>query len=605
MRLRAPTITLTDVEAVVGAVVEPDSTGAEPVVLRFGVPRRLVGSVDLSPSAFVPVAAVLALLHGEPLTVEGPLPDRQAAGAGEAVRLLAPWLGLPPVAVAADGPGEGAERGPEPAIEPAPGVGLFFTRGVDSWASLRRHRHRVTHLLALDGIEPGRSDADEAAVWAGHEHVAAELGLPLVRITTNARAQLDPLTVWDWTHGAVLASCGLLLSPLLGTVVVAGSYPADQHVPWGSSPGLDPLWSTDTTTVEHDGGELGRWEKTASLVDDPPALASLHVCWDGRTAGNCGRCEKCLRTMTTLDSLGVLDRVPFDAPLSPAAVAALPPVTGHVETFVEELLAHLGPGNRLRRAWSSLLEPAGAPVRIRPGCPPMAGPGVHARIGPTLELLGRTPVGPDDPADRPDLPELAIGWGPGQMPLRPAADQATTVLSRLADPDRPILWLVAEPHDPEVNGATGQIWLVDLLTRLWGPGLTYLPGVAWAPAQPPGLGPDAVGRMLLAAKVRLWWRDDGMLDPLRALESIEHGCLPLQVMPAGAAVSARRSLPVELSALIVDEADLAAFDPSTVGDRRDVAAGLLLAGSLERDLATHLGPATPPAGPGAEEGLVA
>ena len=585
MRLRAPTITLTDAEAVVGAVLEVGSAGAEPVELWFGLPRHLVGSVDLRPSAFVPAAAVLALLHGEPLTVDGALTDRQAHRAGEGVGRLAPWLDLPPITVSAP------EADPGPALRPAPGVGLFFTRGVDSWASLHRHRHRVTHLLAIDGIEPGRSEADEAAVWAGHEHAAAALGLPLVRITTNARQVLDPLADWDWTHGAVLATCGLLLSPLLGTVIVAGTHLAHQHVPWGSAPGLDPLWGTDATVVEHDGAELGRWEKTASLVDEPLALASLHVCWEGGLAGNCGRCEKCLRTMTTLDSLGVLDRVPFDAPLGAEAVAALPPATGHVEAFVEELLAHLGPGNPLRLAWASLLETAGAPVRVRPGCRPMAGPGLLARLAPSLERLGRRPVAPSDRADRPDVPELSVGWGPGQMPLRPAAAQATTVRSRLAGPDRPILWLVAEPHDPEVDGSTGQVRLVDLLTRHWGPGLTYLPGVAWAPSQPPGLGPDAVGRMLLAAEVRLWWRDEGTLDPLRAVESIEHGCLPLQVMPAGAALSARRSLPVELSTLVVDEGELAAFDPSAIADRRAAAAGLLLAGSLERDLAAHLGPA--------------
>jgi hypothetical protein len=589
MRLRAPTIMLTDAEAVVGAVLEAESAGVGPVELWFGVPRHLVGSVDLRPSAFVPVAALLALLHGEPLTVAGGLPGRQADRAGEALRLLGPWVDRPPVTVTAPA------ADPDPDVRPAPGVGLFFTRGVDSWASLHRHRHRVTHLLTIDGIEPDRSEADEAAVWAGHEHAAAELGLPLVRITTNARQVLDPLAVWDWTHGAVLATCGLLLSPLLGTVVIAGTHLAHQHVPWGSTPGLDPLWGTDTTVVEHDGADLGRWEKTASLVDEPLALGSLHVCWEGGLAGNCGRCEKCLRTMTTLDSLGVLDRVPFDAPLTAEAVAALPPVTGHVEAFVEELLAHLGPGNPLRGAWASLLASAGAPVRVRPGCRPMAGPGLHARLAPTLDLLGHTPVAPSGPGDRPGAPELSIGWGPGQMPLRPAAAKATTVLARLAGPDRPILWLVAEPHDPEVDGSTGQVRLVDLLTRHWGPGLTYLPGVAWAPDQPPGLDPGTVGRMLLAAKVRLWWRDEGTLDPLRAVESIEHGCLPLQVMPAGAAVSARRSLPVELSVLIADEGDLAAFDPSSVAARRAAAAGLLLAGSVERDLAAHLGP--PPGEP--------
>src|SRR5687768_11281369 len=101
MRLRAPTITLTDAEAVVGAVLEAGSAGADPIELRFGVPRHLVGSVDLRPSPFVPVAAMVALLHGEPLTVDGALPGSQAERAGEAVGLLAPWLGLPPVTVTA------------------------------------------------------------------------------------------------------------------------------------------------------------------------------------------------------------------------------------------------------------------------------------------------------------------------------------------------------------------------------------------------------------------------------------------------------------------------------------------------------------------------
>jgi hypothetical protein len=657
MRLSAPTLTLTDAEAIVDLVLEPGSDGAAPVHLRFGVPRHLVGAIDLTARPFVPVASLLALLHGEPLHVGADVPAMQRRGATEAVGRLAPWIGRPPITVEPTGdpsgdepPGgaNGGRTGPDGSgvdeLDPTVGrgVGMFFTRGVDSWASLRRHRGRVTHLLAVDGIEPLRSPDQEAVVWAGHERVAAELGLPLIRFTTNARDVLDRLTVWDWTHGAVLASCGLLLAPLLGTVVLAGSYPSDQQVPWGSSPSVDPCWSNGSTTVEHDGADQGRWEKTATLVDDPLALATLHVCWEGAGAGNCGRCEKCLRTMTTLAALGVLDRVPFETPLAPALVAALPPAEGHVVTFVEELLVHLGPGNPLRSAWASLLDSAGEPIRVPAGSTPVAGPGLTARVGPALASLGRIPLisGPEatyetsdgarrrsaTPTDDPDTgttrsaPDpgapavdavtlLDVGWGPGQVPLRPAAADAAQVLAQLRGGDRPVLWVVAEPHDPGNTGATGQMRLVDRLTRDWGAGLTYLPGVSWAPSQAPGLDAEAVGRMLRAARVRLWWRDDGPLDPLRTIESIEHGCLPLQVMPAGAALAARRSLPLELAALVVDDAQIAGFDldPDDLTRRRDDAAGVLLSGSIERDLFLHVGPVPPvdPVGTGIATGAVA
>ncbi len=95
-----------------------------------------------------------------------------------------------------------------------------------------------------------------------------------------------------------------------------------------------------------------------------------------------------------------------------------------------------------------------------------------------------------------------------------------------------------------------------------------------------------MGRLLASSRSRLWWREDGDLDPLRVVESIEHGCLPLQVMPAGAAADLRAALPAGLTGLVVADDELADLDltPGGVRSRLARAAPTLLAGSSERDL---------------------
>ena len=70
------------------------------------------------------------------------------------------------------------------------------------------------------------------------------------------------------------------------------------------------------------------------------------------------------------------------------------------------------------------------------------------------------------------------------------------------------------------------------------------------------------------------------------MESIEWGCLPLQVMPTGPAQDLVAALPAALAGLVVDDAALAVLDLSPVGVRArlDPALDHLLAGSAEHDL---------------------
>jgi hypothetical protein len=93
--------------------------------------------------------------------------------------------------------------------------------------------------------------------------------------------------------------------------------------PWGSSPLLDPLWSSDRLAIIHDGCEASRPEKIAYIATSDAALESLHVCAQHHT--NCGSCEKCVATQVALRNADALDRAttfPDPASLpSPQAMA--------------------------------------------------------------------------------------------------------------------------------------------------------------------------------------------------------------------------------------------------------------------------------------------
>ncbi|MGH9628836.1 MAG: hypothetical protein ACRD7E_10975 [Bryobacteraceae bacterium] len=144
-------------------------------------------------------------------------------------------------------------------------------------------------------------------------------GKRLVVARTNLR-ELPAPTQWGVLHGPVLAMVAHALAPAHGRVMIGSSYCYRQLHPWGSHPLLDPLWSSEAVTIEHDGTEADRVSKLRLLCQHPQFLPYLRVCWQRGRATNCGSCEKCLRTMLALEGLGYLGRGQFAAPLTAAAV---------------------------------------------------------------------------------------------------------------------------------------------------------------------------------------------------------------------------------------------------------------------------------------------
>lgn len=323
MIVRAPATTHAGDQLILAAALEFERSGRAPFELRFGIPAALAASADTTANPFLPLATLIAARTGEDLRLEAPASPRLVAGARKAAAMFAEWWDYRPPEVDPAG-GEEVAPGGE-------GVGIMYSRGVDSGAVLVRSLRgqipeRVTHLLSGDGIEWCYSREIERQIWADHERAAAELGLPLVRLTSNARELLRGMIGWPRSFGMAYIGAALALGPMLGNVVTGATQPLAGAAPRGSRWDLDPLWSTEGTAVRQDGAELDRIQRTAIVASHDVSVRWLKVCWQGRTAGNCGRCLKCLRTMTALAAAGVLDHAElFDAPLTAEAIDAAEP----------------------------------------------------------------------------------------------------------------------------------------------------------------------------------------------------------------------------------------------------------------------------------------
>jgi len=197
--------------------------------------------------------------------------------------------------------------------EPAIAVVSAFTGGVDAFFTVNRHpecRHYV-NVLGLD--MPLRKRQNHERLFGRLEDVSALLGASMIPMATNLRETRWGRMPWEsFASGAAISSCFLMLEREFGKVLIPSSFDYRELMPWGSHPLSDPLYSTSTTQIIHEGASHTRVEKLEAILDNPVVLDNLHVCFQGQDATgqdetNCCRCSKCYRTMTVLDLLGKLD----------------------------------------------------------------------------------------------------------------------------------------------------------------------------------------------------------------------------------------------------------------------------------------------------------
>jgi hypothetical protein len=298
-------------EVEISAVIDGFRSGDRTRRLWFRFPDRFADGIAVSGNPFMVALMPVAARLRKVLQVDRPVSPMLLSNSRQIGRIWRNWYGL---RLAIDPPG--LEEGNGKTVPP--GVGCFFSGGVDSFYTVLKNLERetgdgrITHLVHVRGFDIDlRNEPMYREVSRHLEEAAGQLGLPIIMASTNIREVSRGFTSWGrLQHGASLAAVGHCLSGLFRTMFLPATHTYEHVFPWGTHPLLDPLWSSGALVFISDGCEASRAQKIfLQIARSPVALQHLRVCYKKTGSGyNCGQCEKCLRTMVVLKVAGVLDR---------------------------------------------------------------------------------------------------------------------------------------------------------------------------------------------------------------------------------------------------------------------------------------------------------
>ena len=260
------------------------------------------GSFGRDLDFLVPVTLLPAMRLGAHLTLPGPVSPRLVGSVPKLEAIFRLWNDAYD-SIALDVPTGVTQRDGNDA------VGCFFSAGVDSFYAALRHQDEITHLIF---VNVGFDRPDPLAL-ENVRRAAEELGKPLIEIETNLRSFSNSCAVEFADYGgAALAAIALLLQHEFKNIRIGSTFSYFALPRWGSHPLTDPLWSTESLEVIHDGAAATRPMKVARIAESDVAMRRLRVCHprSGETGRslNCGHCSKCLRTMINLRVVGALGR---------------------------------------------------------------------------------------------------------------------------------------------------------------------------------------------------------------------------------------------------------------------------------------------------------
>lgn len=288
-------------------------------------------SVHNDASPFAAALLLPSMKQGEDLIIEGSISAQLYTGMHAIMQEVLKWdIGLRPIKIEADtlvvdppGPQKSAS---------------FFSGGVDSFYTYLKHKaapaeaDRISSFILINGFDINRRNT---RLWnralKNIKSIAEADKVELEVVRSNIQGLVEPILLWDFTHGGCLAAVGLFLRGAFHQIYIPSTHSVAEQIPWGSNLALDGHWSTESTTFIHDGTEATRLEKVISqIARSPLALEHLRVCFaNEKGAYNCGRCDKCLRTMINLYVAGVLEKAgTFPHHIDPELVATVPTIPG-------------------------------------------------------------------------------------------------------------------------------------------------------------------------------------------------------------------------------------------------------------------------------------
>jgi len=285
-------------------------------------------AVSKGMDGFLAAILLVAMERGEGVEVRGPVSERFLRGAREYQRVFHAWHPEKYTRVEIRAAAEtGASGGGQPL-----GVGCAFSGGIDSSYTLLSHlpnresdtEWNISHAIFVHGFDiPLTAESVFTDAAASYREWLKPLGVELITVRTNVRDLLAHIP-WEMAHGSALASVPLLLDGLLRRFFIPASFNYDDLGAWGSHPLVDPMLSTSSLEIIHD-GVAPRVDKVALVGAWSTARQWLRVCWERPDAfHNCGRCYNCLLTMVSLEISGWLRACPtFPQGLNRPAVRAL------------------------------------------------------------------------------------------------------------------------------------------------------------------------------------------------------------------------------------------------------------------------------------------
>ena len=300
--------------------------------IYFSIGNTLPGDyIHNDASPFAAALLLPSMKQGEDLVIEGSISAQLYRGMHAIMHEVLKWdIGLQPIKIKAN-----ALVGDPPRPQRS---ASFFSGGVDSFYTYLKHttdpieKDRIDSFILVNGFDINRRNTQ---LWdltlENIKSIAEADKVELIVVRSNIQGLVEPILLWDYTHGGCLAAVGLFLRGAFHQVYIPSTHSAAEQIPWGSNLALDGHWSTEGTTFIHDGTEATRIEKVISqIARSPLALEHLRVCFaNERGAYNCGKCDKCLRTMINLYVAGVLEKSStFPHHIDPDLVAAIPTIPG-------------------------------------------------------------------------------------------------------------------------------------------------------------------------------------------------------------------------------------------------------------------------------------
>jgi hypothetical protein len=278
---------------------------------------------------------VPALYYGERrILVEGEVCPELLAGCEVVISLFNYWFyGCKPRSLS-------IEAMPRLRAEPLPdnrAAGLFFSGGIDAYATLCRNRRYFDrchpsyfrHGILVFGFE---LDDEQAFEWVSATmRVAADaFDLRLTPVFTNiycnyrAEDRLQGHKFWMTQYqGSAFAAVAHVIAYLVNSMSLASHANFANLCPIATHPLYEPNFSNHAVRICHDGVHMSRLDKVKLVAQSETAFKYLRVCNRVRRYSlrfiNCGYCEKCVRTMLELyvvgasESMTIFERNELDA----------------------------------------------------------------------------------------------------------------------------------------------------------------------------------------------------------------------------------------------------------------------------------------------------